>query len=251
MHIIKRSSNPFFHRGNNNIGILLIHGFTGTPSELIPLGDYLKDRGYTVNAPLLSGHGTTPEDMRATRWTDWWNSVLDGYDKLAASDIKNIYAIGLSMGGCFSLYLSLYRDVAGVVSMCAPVWIRDYKVKLVDWVRFFIPYVKRTVPKPEYVEQYLIPYDRTPLDCIVSLKSYLSSFRKSLSKINVPALILQSRNDESILPESAIYIYENISSSKKRLSWYERSGHIITVDRERDKLFSEINDFLSELTVNK
>ena len=71
---ILTGAEPFRHDGSD-IGVLLCHGFTGTPQSLRPWGEYLAERGYTVHVPLLPGHGTTWQDMNSTRWQDWYACV--------------------------------------------------------------------------------------------------------------------------------------------------------------------------------
>ena len=56
---------------NKEIGILLVHGFTGSPASMRPWAEYLNQRGYTVKVPLLPGHGTTPEDLNLVKWEEW------------------------------------------------------------------------------------------------------------------------------------------------------------------------------------
>lgn len=245
MKIIQRSPDPFYFE-NGEVGILLIHGFTGTPSEMRPLGEYLAKAGFTVHAPLLAGHGTCPEDLEKTDWQDWLKTVLDAYDTMVQRGVKQVFVAGLSMGGLLAFYLSLHRPVAGLISLCAPIWVQDRRAPYVEIAQFFIRYLPRKGQKSPEIEQFLVPYDRTPLRAIAQLMRFIRKVRKRLSEVQVPTLVIQAKNDETIVPESANYIYQQISSKEKRLSWYEKSSHIITLDRERGKLFEEIESFISE-----
>lgn len=247
MAMIQRSPEPFFYTGGKT-GILIIHGFTGTPSEMRPMGDYFKEQGYTVYAPLLAGHGTSPEEMEKTTWHDWWQSTLDAYDHLRAEGVERLFVAGLSMGGALALYLASQKPVDGVITMCAPVWIRDRRAYIAGLIRHFIPYKPRTSTKLPEIEAHLVPYDRTPLKSVGSLIRFVRLVCKKLPEVKAPALIIQARKDETIIPESADYIYEHISSTVKHLSWYEKSSHIITVDRERKKLFQEVDDFMKKIS---
>ncbi|SFI62268.1 alpha/beta hydrolase [Thermoflavimicrobium dichotomicum] len=248
MKIVRRSPEPFFYKGGKT-GILLIHGFSGSPSELRPMGQYFIDKGYTVYAPLLAGHGKTAEEMVKTGWRDWWQSVLDAYERLQKEELDHLFVAGLSMGGALTLFLAAQKPVDGVISMCTPVWIKDRRLMFVDLVHYFYPFYtpkNRRKRDPE-IESMMVPIDRTPLKCVASLKKFIrTQMRPSLSKVTVPALIVQSRQDETVEPESADYILEHISSEKKKLSWYENSCHIITLDKERGKLFQEVEHFIIE-----
>ena len=115
------TAEPFFLLGSRT-GILLIHGFTGTPKEMRWMGEYLnRELGFTCLGVRLTGHGTRPKDMVRSRWTDWTVSVEDGYNLLSGIT-DSIYLVGLSMGGALSLLMSTWfeQHVKGVVTMSAP-----------------------------------------------------------------------------------------------------------------------------------
>lgn len=247
--MIQRSPEPFFYPGGKT-GILLIHGFTGTPSELRPMGQFFKEKGYTVHAPLLPGHGTSPEDMEKTTWRDWFQGVLDAYEKMRVQDLDHLFVAGLSMGGCLSLLLSTEREVDGVIPMCAPIYIRDWRASFADWVRPFMRFKKRALDsskRPAEINDYLVPYDRTPIRSVGELNRLIAKLRQRLSQVTVPALVIQACHDELVLEKSAQTIYDQIASEKKILSWYENSTHIITVDKERNRLFEEVHAFIQEV----
>ncbi|SFS32047.1 alpha/beta hydrolase [Marininema halotolerans] len=247
MKIKRRSPEAFFYEGGKT-GMLLIHGFTGTPSELNPLGRFLHKQGYTVHAPLLAGHGTSPEDMISTGWPDWWRSVQEGYQRLKESGVEEIFAVGLSMGGCLALNLARTEPLAGVVPLCAPIWLKDKRAHLTGLFHYVMPYQKRGGGKPQHIEDYLVAYDRTPLKCVASLRKFIRYLRPRLPEVKVPALVVQAEKDETVIPKSASYIYEAIGSEVKDIRWFANSGHIITVDKERERLFAEINAFVKRVT---
>lgn len=243
----RRSPDPFFYPGSTT-GILLIHGFTGTPSEMRPLGEFLKQQGYTVYAPLLPGHGTSPEQLADTTWLDWWSAVQEAYRRLRAEGSERVVAVGLSMGGILALNLAKEEELDGVVSLCAPVWLQDKRAPFAGAVRWVMPFHKRGGKKPEHIEKYIVPYDRTPLKSISSLIRLIRHVRKRMHEVRVPALIVQAERDETIVPRSAAYIYDTIASTDKEIRWYEKSSHIITLDKEREQLFQDIHTFVNRVT---
>ncbi|WP_124728342.1 alpha/beta hydrolase [Staphylospora marina] len=247
MKTVVRSPEPFFYP-EGKTGILLIHGFSGTPSELRPMGEYFKSRGFTVYAPLLPGHGTSPEDMEKTGWKDWWQAVLDAHDRMMREDLDHLFVAGLSMGGVLSLMLAAERPVHGVISMCAPVWIRDRRAFLADLVKYVYRFKPRSVHRDPEIEAHLVPYDRTPVKCVGELLRLIRRMKKKLPEVKVPALVVQAARDELILEKSAHYILDHLGSSEKRLKWYEKSTHIITVDKERMKLFRDVEAFVRTVT---
>lgn len=232
---------PFDFRGGKT-GVLLIHGFTGTPSEMRPIGKYLSEKGYTVKAPLLAGHGTSPEDMMRTGMKDWIKSAGDAYFELKRQ-CEDVYVTGHSMGGILALHLASRLPVKGVISMCAPIMVRDRKAAL---SRFVTPFIKFTAhrPHPEHIEPYLAGYKKTPIKCVPELLKLIRMVRKELSEIQAPALILQAEQDQTVRPESANYIFRNIGSRQKQIKWYPNSGHILPVDHDQDQVFADVADFM-------
>lgn len=247
MKIKKRKSESFYYAGDKKIGILLVHGFTGSPSEMSLLGEFLYKEGYSVYAPLLTGHGTSPEEMKKTNKDDWWNDVLDGYDFLKSEGCKNIVAIGLSMGGSLSLKLAIERDLLAVVSLAAPIFVTNKYIGLSKWIKYFIPYQEKN-KKSDHIQKHLVVYDRTPVACAASLNLLIKEVKKNLRKISIPILIIQGKTDETVYYESANYIYNNVGSTIKKIKWYNESTHIITLDHDKDKVFQDISLFLKEFS---
>lgn len=249
MRTEKRAADSFFLQGKDKTVILLIHGFTGSPAELRLLGEYLNDHGYTVYAPLLAGHGLTPEEMAKTNKDDWWNSVVDAYDLLLSKGYTDIIAIGLSMGGTLSLKLAMNKPLTAVVSMAAPIRVQNRFIGLSRWLKYVKAFqVKKK--KDESIEQYLASYDRTPVICAESLDRLIKEVRDSLDKVVIPVLIMQGKKDETVRYESAEYIYDHVGSTAKELKWYEKSTHIMTLDQERDKVFADVLKFVRGFSHN-
>ena len=98
-----------------DIGVLVVHGFTGNPQSMRPLAEAFAGAGFTVSLPLLPGHGTQVEDMLPTRWTDWSAAAEDAYDRLAART-RAVVVAGLSMGGTLAAWLATrHPEIAGLV----------------------------------------------------------------------------------------------------------------------------------------
>lgn len=92
-----------FEGGPN--GVLLLHGLTGTPTEMKCVGRGLAKAGLTVYAPLLAGHCGSKEDLLATGWHDWYASAEAAMEFLAGR-CQRVFAAGLSMGALLSILLA-------------------------------------------------------------------------------------------------------------------------------------------------
>lgn len=235
---------PFFLPGGHN-GVLLVHGFTGAPSEMRLAGEYLNNLGYTVFAPRLPGHGTTPEEMAKTAWPHWYGNVEDGYHLLTGV-CSTVSAVGLSMGGLLTLKLAIEYPLRRLAVISAPIYIANKRIKLLPIYRLFTNFVPKMRKRlPDRGEDYSITYDVTPLSSLSSLLNLIKHVDALLPSVTVPTLVIQSRKEHTVEPESAQYIYDKLGSTEKQLVWLNKSGHIVTLDIERDTVFEMIGQFLA------
>jgi carboxylesterase len=242
---------PFFLPGfgpHADTVALLIHGFTGSPSEFRRLGYYLHDQGYTVKAVLLPGHGTTPEDMIQTGFRDWWRGVKEEFEALRNAGYKRIIPIGHSMGGLLSLKLAMEEEVPGVVSLATPIHLGSRKVIFAAVLQFFVKYIsKKRPPGAERITSESLAYDRTPVPCVVHFRRLLFHVKKKLDRVRVPLFIGQGELDRTSLPHSAPFIYKKVSSETKELKVYPNSSHGILLDSDRDQVYEDIGLFMARL----
>lgn len=229
----------FYFKGNNT-GILLIHGFTGTPSEVRLLGEFLRDRGFTVKGILLKGHGTIPEDMRKCGYRDWIRGAVDGYKSLK-QECDEVFAVGLSMGGLLSLYLARNYDIRGAVTLSAPIRIHSRTAALDFIEKNFRTYI---LGNPGKVNFNVISYDKSPLISVHNLFKLIRHVKASLEFIEKPVLIMQSYGDRTVSPLSANIIYNSIGSKDKSIIYLHNSGHVITCDNEKEQVFREVYNFI-------
>ncbi len=239
------TAEPFFFPGNQ-VGCLLVHGFTGAPKEMRWMGDYLNQQGYTVMGVRLAGHATRIEDMMRMHWQDWLASVEDGYCLLNGC-MDQVIIIGLSMGGILSLLFSSQHPVSGVVAISTPYSLPDDP--RLPFIRILSPLV-RTVKKgppdwrnPEAAIDH-VEYPMFPTRGIIQLRELLSEMRTALPLVCVPTLIIHSKQDGSVTPQNAEQIFSALGSQYKQLFWVENSGHVIPREPDRQLVFSKIDEFI-------
>lgn len=237
---------PFTYRGGNK-AVLLLHGFTGSTIDVKMLGKYLQQRGYTCHAPLYKGHGLEPNELIQTGPEDWWQDVIDGYDFLKAEGFKEIAVAGVSLGGVFSLKVGIELSVKGIVSMCAPIQEKSMD-DLYNRVRNYAKgYKKFEGKEEEQIIAELKKFEQTPMHSIKNLQQIIMDTRQKLDLITSPILVLQGCLDDSLYKESAQIIYNTVNTEDKQLKWYEQSGHIITLDKERENVYEDVYTFLNTL----
>ncbi len=252
---IMPQAEPFFLPGqgaNRKIGCLLIHGFTGAPTEMRWLGEDLQKRGYNVLGVRLAGHGTQPQDMVRSRWGDWVASVEDGWH-LLKDQTDRIFVIGLSMGGVLGLQLAARCPVAGVVAMSIP-----YQFPNPVALRFktILPLISKIMPMQTKAEggwvdleaaASHISYPQNPVRSAHELIKLIANMRQQLPQVQAPTLVIHSKNDLYVNPTNADQLYQDLQCSDKRQAWVERSGHVITRDCDREQVFQVIADFIQSL----
>lgn len=233
----------FFLAGNNSKGVLLIHGYTGTPAEMRLLGEHLQQEGYTVLGVRLPGHGTVPQELNETNWQDWYSEAERGFYRLQQC-CREVMVAGLSMGGLLAMVVAAKLPVTKAVFMAAPIYVQDWRAPLLPFLKYFIHYLRKKKRNYFTAEKYNLAYNVMPVKPLSSLFALTELCKqKLLPQITIPCLIMQSTVEHTVKPSSAAYIYEHLGSQCKELVWYRSSGHILTLDIEREEVFKKISKF--------
>ncbi|MCM3567468.1 carboxylesterase [Neobacillus mesonae] len=235
----------FFERGHR--AVLLLHGFTGNSSDVRMLGRFLEKRGYTCHAPHYKGHGVPPEELVHTGPEEWWKDVMDGYNFLKNNGYDEIAVAGLSLGGVFSLKLGYTVPIKGIIPMCAPMYIKSEEVMYEGVLEYAREFKNREGKSEEQIELEMNEFKKSPMNTLKALQNLIADVRNNVDMIYAPTFVVQARLDKMIKTESADIIYNEIESPVKQIKWYEESGHVITLDKERDKLHEDVYAFLEKL----
>lgn len=253
--ITSELAQEFYFPGDHR-GVLLIHGFTGTPAHMRPLGEALAREGYTVLGVRLSGHGTRIEDMERCKWNDWLRDVRDGFHRLAAR-CDEIYAAGLSMGGVLALILAQEQPLAAAASICAPVRLTSRAAYLTPAARFFVRYQygrpnpgrmgeqqPSAAASPEYQPgPYDLGYRDTPVRCVPHLLRLMRMAEDGMPRVTCPLLIVRSGLDSTVRADSAQILYDRATRcASKRILELPQSRHVCTIEPEFDALYGAISE---------
>ncbi|MCM3672427.1 MULTISPECIES: carboxylesterase [Peribacillus] len=237
---------PFTFEGGKR-AVLLLHGFTGNSADVRMLGRYLEKQGYTCHAPHYKGHGVPPEELVKTGPEDWWKDVMMAYDFLKSKGHEEIAVAGLSLGGVFSLKLGYTVPIKGIVSMCAPMYIKSEEMMfkgVLEYAREFKKYEGKT---QEQIELEMDLLADKPMNTLKALQELITDVREHVDLIYAPTFVVQGRHDDVINPKSADIIIDAIESPVKKVKWYEESGHVITLDKEKNQLHEDVLEFLESL----
>jgi len=245
------TAEPFYFPGGP-AGCLLVHGFTGSPKEMLWMGEYLSQRGYSVLGVRLAGHATRPEDMLRTRWQDWSASVEDGWHMLSKS-CRQTFLAGLSMGGALCLLAATHLPAAGVVAMSTPYDLpEDPRRRYIRLMYRLQPSVAKGPPDWHNPQAALdhVDYPSYPTRSILELGALLAEMRINLHNVKIPVLLIHSRQDHSVLPENMQAIYNDLGADQKSMLWVEDSNHVITREPERLRVFQAAENFFQKIVNN-
>ena len=231
------------------IGVLLSHGFTGSPASIVPWGRYLADQGFAVAVPRLPGHGSTWQDMVPTRYDDYYAAIEREFETLKArTDVVVIG--GLSMGGCLALTLAERRpdEIAGLIMVNPAVASTNKQLLLLPVLKHLVkafPAIGNDIKK-EGVEEYA--YTKTPLKPLASMLEARKTIRADLPKVTAPVLLFRSADDHVVDPSSAGIIMSAISSTDASERVLKESYHVATLDNDAEQIFTESAEFIRKVT---
>jgi carboxylesterase len=228
-------------------GVLVLHGLTSSLASVTPIADRLAQHGIPCAVPWLRGHGTRPEDLVGVTWRDWHADASAALDTLLVQcDCAAV--VGLSMGALVALHLALERPerLRAVVAVAPALRQAHPLAPLVPFVAPFRRFL--TVPARGYSEatraQLAQGYSRLPTSAFLSLVAYARWLEPRLAAVRTPTLIVQSRVDRVIRPDSATRIHARLGCADKQLCWFERSGHEMLVDCEADTVLDAVEAFV-------
>lgn len=231
-------------------GVLVVHGFTGCPQSMRPLAEAFATEGYTVDLPLLPGHGTSVDDMITTNWNDWSAAAESVYDNLASRCDKVVVA-GLSMGGTLTAWLaSRHPEIAGIVLVNPLVRVADSIVELIqqmlDGGEDRMPGIGSDIADPSSKES---AYDLVPLAPLLSLAGGAEELREGLAKVACPVLLMTSPEDHTVPPTDSDELAAAVNGPVERVT-LERSYHVATLDYDRDLIVERSLEFVARVTAD-
>ncbi|MEP6463360.1 MAG: alpha/beta fold hydrolase [Frankiaceae bacterium] len=230
------------------VGVLVVHGFTGSPQSMRPWAEHLAAAGYTVSLPRLPGHGTRWEDMQQTRWPDWYGEVDNAFSALVAR-CEQVFVTGLSMGGTLSLRLAEQRpdEVAGLVLVNPSVISKDRRLLVLPLLKRIMatqPPIANDIKKPGVTE---LAYDKMPLHAAASLIQLWAVTRADLGKITAPVLMYRSTVDHVVEPASGEVLRRDLRCPLEERILAD-SYHVATLDNDAPTIFEGSVDFINSHT---
>jgi carboxylesterase len=236
---------PYSASGDGR-GALVLHGFTGNPNSMRGLAVALAEAGFTVEMPLLPGHGTAIEDMVPTRWKDWSRAADEAFRDLAART-DAVAVVGLSMGGSLSVWLAEHHPEIAALSLVNPLLVPPdadtlgFIQAMIDGGDEVAPGIGSDIALEGVVET---AYPEMPLAAALSLFEGVAEVEALLGSVHCPVLLFTSTQDHVVDPGSSTKLVEQAKGPVEQVM-LERSYHVATLDYDKDEIESRTVEFLA------
>lgn len=235
---------PYSHAGGP-VGVLVLHGFTGNPQSMRPLAEAMAADGYSVELPLLPGHGTAVEDLLPMRWADWSRAADAAYGDLARRS-AGVVVVALSAGGTLACWLAEHhREILGLALVNPFIdppaeSFRDALREVLASGTGVAPGVGSDIAKQGVRE---LAYEGTPLAAALSLFEGIDEVAAHLDRVACPVLLLSSRNDHVVPSSSGDVLVAAVSGPVERV-WLENSFHVATLDLDAEEVTARVRAFV-------
>jgi len=240
-----RENFPFLltPKKSNSQAVVLVHGFGATPRSILPVAESLCQQHYTVAGVRLPGHGTSPDDLKQRKATEWIAAARSAYDALTAEGLR-VSGGGLSTGALVTLTLASQRSLNKLLLFSPFLQLKHHLAPFAGFLSHFIPYQKSTVSENER-DFY---YSRRPLRAIAQINLLLREMPRILPQIKAPTLVLTSTGDATIAPGTARKLYERLGAAHKVIHSYgNKVPHVLTTaeNPELDDVLKRCIDFMN------
>ena len=237
--------NDFAADRDGDVGVLLLHGFTGSPASMRPWAHFLLDRGIAVRVPRIPGHGTKWQDLNKVKWQSWPKRAEEDLHELIAS-YKKVFVFGLSMGGANTLHIAAKHSplLSGIVLVNPMIHIPDPTIKFIDLIKYITPKrpsVGDDIKKPGVTEW---GYDALPMKGVAQLHRFLKATRSTLNSVTCPTLLFHSTEDHVLPVSNTEIIMAELGASEKTRIELGNSYHVATLDYDADTIFESSYQFL-------
>lgn len=235
--------------GDADVGVVCVHGFTGSPYEMRYLGGALARAGVSATGIVLPGHATSVDDLERSRWEDWAAAVDREVDAMFRR-CRRVAVVGQSLGGLLALHVGAHRrDLAAIGSLSAPLWLGGIAGRAARWLTGPLGRRIRRIPKlggsdvrDRRARAENPSYPQIPTRALGELLAFMRIVDDELPRVAAPVLVLHARRDHTAPVACAARIAERTHARRVRI--LPRSFHLIAVDVERDIVAAEVLAFV-------
>lgn len=234
---------------NSKVGIILVHGFTSTPSVMRPWAQFLNSHGFTVRVPLLPGHGTSIADMEKVSWQQWPAEIERHVNNLL-SECEKVFLCGFSMGAAASLHLAAryQSQLTGLILVNPMIHRKNVWPTAVKFASLLVKSFGSAGSDIKRGDVTQWKYDRTPMRAAHQLLRLLEETRPLLPAIKLPLLLFRSASDHTLPASNSEIILNEIGSSEKEQVILHNSYHVAPLDNDQEVIFAKSLTFIREFS---
>lgn len=245
---------PYYLPGGE-VGILMLHGFTGTPQCMRYPAKILNQAGFSVLVPVLEGHGTHYKEMEKSTWKDWYQSAERAFQELK-SHCRQVMVVGLSMGGLLASHLAYQhpKSIHAIALLATPFFLDSFLIKKVfpsiwktplRWIYRYQPKLTYSIFEPHAKRRYGA-YRKIPVASVANLLKLQKKVRQELKNISQPALLIHAEKDQTVPYANMDFARIALASQNVKTVTLKKSNHIITVDYEKDVVAKALVKFFKK-----
>jgi carboxylesterase len=240
LHPVVTGAEDLFFLGNE-IGVVLCHGFNGTPQSMQFIGEQLSMLGYTVSIPRLNGHGTHYLDMETSSYECWISDLENAYKGLL-KQCQRVFIVGQSMGGALTLQVAAnHLNVDGIFLINAAVTEVSYEEYRNKEKPLYIQEGSPDIKKPAVFE---ITYDKVPINAVHQLLNLMEDTQKKVSHVSSPTIIFKSAIDHVVPPANSEFIFDHINTLEKKMIVLQNSYHVASMDYDSQIIVDNIHQHI-------
>jgi carboxylesterase len=235
--------------GGRKLGVLLVHGFSGSPASMRPWGEFLAARGYAVEVPRLPGHGTQWRDLNRVSWSDWYAEADRAFQYLRA-ECEAVVVCGLSMGGAVVLRLAEEQGdaVAGIVLVNPFLSSKRKDLLALPVLKHLVPAMPGVINDIKKPGQDEMGYPRLPLKGVAAIVAMWKVVVPDLGRVTQPLLYFRSTEDHVIDPSSSATVLGGVGSTDVEERMLTDSYHVATLDNDAETIFEDSARFVARVT---
>ncbi|EGL83753.1 carboxylesterase precursor [Caldalkalibacillus thermarum TA2.A1] len=223
-------------------GCMLIHGFTGSPHEVMPLAEHLKRHtDWLIHTPTLPGHGAR-ESLKDINWQDWVTFAERECGRIIRQ-CTGLNLVGFSMGSLIAAYLANRFPVSKLVLLSPAVFAPNPQQIIRDVADLLREGWEDNGAMISTLERYKTKITQTPLRAVLQFRKMVRTLTPVINKVDVPVLIIHGKKDDLADPRSADYVYQQVKSPSKDIVWLEKSKHVICHDCEQEQVIRKVSQF--------
>lgn len=260
-----------FYKEGNQIGILLIHGITGTPVEMKSLFKSLQKQGYTVACPQIKGHCQGYKALKDTRWEDWYQSIEEAFFYLAKK-CQQIFIVGLSVGALLGIKLACAQKekIGGIAILSPTIYFDGWNISGLEraYLYFILhtplkyiwsfneqpPYgIKDEVARGVLIRMLKLKNDQyagqmkvpgLTMDEILKISHFI---KKDIPNLSLPTLLIHSLEDDLTSVRSSEFIKTHMATTQVECIYITDCYHLITMDKQKNEVIRLTLNFINKL----